>query len=137
MIFGNNPCDFYDLYSYLTLCNVCYVFQRAKSRHFIYFIYMHSRTSTTSTTKECFNCRRSHLNFLCGLNTTAASTESVQAFSERLFPAPELETSLYNTLLRGMGGLQAEMFLRVLLMLGFVSFWLICPSGKQIAKHWC
>lgn len=33
-----------------------------------------------------------------------------------------------------MGGLQAEMFLRVVLMLGFVSFWQICPSGESIAN---
>ena len=139
MILVNNLCDFHDLYSYFTLCNVCYVFQRAKSRHFIYFIYLLSRNSTISTTKKCFNYRRSHLNFLCGLITMEASTESVQAFSERFVPALELfeTTSLYHPCLRGMGGLQAEMFLRVLLMLGFVSFWQICPSGEQIAKHWC
>ena len=52
MILVNNLCDFHDLYSYFTLCNVCYVFQRAKSRHFIYLL---SRNSTISTTKKCFN----------------------------------------------------------------------------------
>ena len=46
-------------------------------------------------------------------------------------------TSLYHSCLRGMGGLQAEMFLRVVLMLGFVSFWQICPSGESITKPWC
>ena len=39
MILVNNLCDFHDLYSYFTPCNVCDVFQQAKSRHFIYFIY--------------------------------------------------------------------------------------------------
>ena len=40
MILVNNLCDFHDLYSYFTLCNVCYVFQRAKSRHFIYIYFL-------------------------------------------------------------------------------------------------
>ena len=39
MILVNNLCDFHDLYSYFTLCNVCYVFQRAKSRHFTYIFF--------------------------------------------------------------------------------------------------
>ena len=39
MILVNNLCDFHDLYSGFTPCNVCDVFQRAKSRYFIYFIY--------------------------------------------------------------------------------------------------
>ena len=55
MILVNNLCDFHDLYSYFTLCNVCYVFQLAKSRQFIYFIYLLSRNSTISTTEKCFN----------------------------------------------------------------------------------
>ena len=40
MILVNDLCDFHELYSYFTLCNVCYLFQRAKSRHFIYLFHL-------------------------------------------------------------------------------------------------
>ena len=136
MIFGNNPCDF--MICIVTSLSVT-VLRISTGEIKTFYLFYLSGNSTISTTRKCFNYRHSHLNFLCGLITMAASTESVQAFSERFVPALERfeTTSLYHPCLRGMGGLQVEMFLRVLLMLGFVSFWPICPSGEQIAKDWC